>query len=209
MVRHQKEQIIDRIVDAAITCIRESGTDKVQITQIAAQAGMSTRTLHRYYPEKEALLADAAAKFLGTVYASFATAYSQADKTGLTGLSRLLLLLRLQRELCHENSVDAMLYLDMRSRHPQYDLHKNAWCARGNKSLQQIVIRDLEAGKQDGSIRSDIDTERLAAMIFASATGVIQRSICGSNSELPQEQTRRQHHILDDYIEMLTGYLRP
>ncbi len=86
MARHTRQQAIDEILDAAISCVLALGVDNVQVAQIAAKAGISTRTLHRYYPYKAALLSDAAAKHLWGVYTSFADAYDGMDKDGKTGL---------------------------------------------------------------------------------------------------------------------------
>lgn len=207
MERHAKGQIVESIIDAAIECILALGLDHVQITQIAAGAGISTRTLHRYYPEKEALLSDAASKYLWYAYTSFADHYEKADKTNMTGLQRLLLLLQSQRNYYRTDTIGAMMFVDMRMYHLRHGQTRHACAVAGAERVRNIVIDNLEACKADGSIRKDIDSSRTSAMISSSYNGVMQRMTLIYRSDMPEEKKSEAVLMFDDYMEMLTAYL--
>lgn len=205
---HTKDRKSGDIVLAAIQCMRHFGAENVQVAQIAAQAGISTRTLNRYYPEKNILLSEAAYCYVLDKYAEFAASYRAADKAGLSGLERLCLFLRMQRNYCQTDLMDAMAFVDMnlfRLRHEALGDYRNdprAGCIR-------VIVRDdLRRGIQDGSIRATLDEDRTAALISATYNGMMQRLTHVFQSDQPPEQKQRLFPIFDDYLAMLTGYLQ-
>lgn len=110
MDRHSQEMVIDGILDAAVGCVPEPGVDKVRLTQTAACAGVSTRTVNRHYPEKDGLLSDASSRFLCKIYTPIVEDNEKTDKTGETGLGRLLLFLRMWKAYYRTNTVEALLF---------------------------------------------------------------------------------------------------
>lgn len=62
-----REQKISEILDAVIACQEEYNEDIVLISHIAAKAGISTRTLNRYFPDTEIMFFEAAARYLKIV----------------------------------------------------------------------------------------------------------------------------------------------
>jgi AcrR family transcriptional regulator len=56
-IRHeQKQQTRGRILDRALSLIRQGGDDAVTIRVVAARAGVTERTVFRYFENREALL---------------------------------------------------------------------------------------------------------------------------------------------------------
>ncbi len=206
--RCSQGRVCDNILDAAIDCIVGSGVDTVQITQIAAGAGISTRTLNRYYPEKNGLLSEAASKFLWKTYTTIIEEYEKVNKTGTTGLERLLLFLKLWKDYYRTDAVEAMMFIDMKMSRVRHGMKKYSWTVPGGDRIKEIVIDALERGKQDGSIRDGIDSSRASALVTATYNGVIQRKMCLSCSASPQEAGNGLLDIFNDYIDMLVVYVR-
>lgn len=52
----RRDQVIERILDAAKSCVVRSGFQGASMHDICAQAGMSPGALYRYFPSKEAVI---------------------------------------------------------------------------------------------------------------------------------------------------------
>ncbi len=198
----------DAILEAALACIQEYGAENVQITQIAARAGVSTRTLHRYFPEKDLLFCYAACRFLSRIYNALAEAYEKADKTGLSGLDRLLLLLSCQRKYYKTDALEAMLFIDVHIHWARYGMKRNSWALQGGARLRDIVIGNLRAGIEDKSIRPDLQPESVADLISATYNGIMQRTTFLYRSQTPDAEHATVFALYDAYIDMLARYLR-
>jgi AcrR family transcriptional regulator len=55
-VTGENETRNDEIVQAAVRCVRRLGASKVSVEDIAAEAGVSRRTLYRLYPNRRAIM---------------------------------------------------------------------------------------------------------------------------------------------------------
>jgi AcrR family transcriptional regulator len=113
----RKAQIRLEIAMAAVRLFTEHGLDGTSVAQIAEAAGISTRTLWRYFPRKE----DCAAPLLAFGLDRFARhmqawplerplveAADDTDWFGDTSTTRLLLVLDLLRLTCTEPALDAV-----------------------------------------------------------------------------------------------------
>lgn len=54
----------DRLLDAALACFRRLGSKRSRIEDIAAEAGLARTAVYRYYPNKRAILAALATRWL-------------------------------------------------------------------------------------------------------------------------------------------------
>ena len=54
--QENKQAMEQRLYDAAISLFCELGYQKTTLTDIAAEAEVSTRTLYKYFPTKESIL---------------------------------------------------------------------------------------------------------------------------------------------------------
>lgn len=113
----RKDEIRLEIAMAAVRLFTEHGLDATSAGQIAEAAGISTRTLWRYFPSKEAcaapLLSFGLDRFAESVHAWPADRplVEAADDTSWfsdTSTTRLLLVLDLLRLTCTEPTLDAV-----------------------------------------------------------------------------------------------------
>ena len=208
MGRPSREEIVAQILDAAVQCIYEMGVEVVQMTQIAAKAGISCRTLNRYYPKKDVLLSDAASKYLWRVYESFIENYQQTPKDGVNGLSQLLLLLNTLRDYYETDSAELDLFVKARIYCVRHGVGDAPWAAKGGRKIQNIIAEAIDAGIQDGSIRKHTDSQLSATMILSSYNGILLRLAfiyCFGTSQDKKDEMLR---VFDSYIDMLISYLR-
>src|SRR5690606_39563581 len=54
----------DRLLDAALVCFRRLGSKRTRIEDIAVEAGVARTAVYRYFPNKRAILAALAARWL-------------------------------------------------------------------------------------------------------------------------------------------------
>jgi AcrR family transcriptional regulator len=55
----QAQQVRDAVLDAAVAALETTAVDELSMADIAKSAGISLRTLYRYYPDRASLLAAA------------------------------------------------------------------------------------------------------------------------------------------------------
>jgi AcrR family transcriptional regulator len=113
----RKDEIRLEIAMAAVRLFTEHGLDGTSVAQIAEAAGISTRTLWRYFPSKEAcaepLLSFGLNRFTELVrgWPADRPLAEVADDTGWfsdTSTTRVLLVLDLLRLTCTEPTLDAV-----------------------------------------------------------------------------------------------------
>lgn len=209
MARKSRDNIKERIKDAAIECALRDGMDLVQVAQIAKKAGMSTRTVNRYYPEKDALLADAATKYLWGFYVSFVEEFEKMPKDGLSGREKLLLLLSCQRDFCKTDTMTAMMMIDLRFYRLRHSSELNSVTIPGSEKVKRVVIDCLEEGRADGSIRAELDNETSAMLFSVTYNGMMQRLTMIYRSGMPEEVKEKVFLVFDQYYEMVERYLTP
>lgn len=64
--QQRSSQLVERILDAALSLTHEKGTTGPTTLEIAARAGLSVGSLYQYYPNKQAILFDLARLWLST-----------------------------------------------------------------------------------------------------------------------------------------------
>ena len=207
MTKEAQDGVRREIVEAAVECILQSNVDSVQITQIAARANISTRTLHRYYPEKATLLVEAVAEYLSQMYMAFAQMYESADKSGMNGLQRLMLVLQTQYDYCQAHPAFAARFIDLRMYRIRYGHRRGSWSLEGGEKIRDIVVSNLIDGQLDGSVRPELDVFRTAALISSSFHGVMQRMAFTRRAQVAEARRAEMTHVFDDCMEMLRNYL--
>ncbi len=195
------------ILDAVIECKYEFKLAPIQMTQVAARAGVSTRTLYRYYPDKNELLYSAAARFLQREYDVFASHYAALDKTGMNGLERLVLLLRTQRNYYSSDQIKSLLFSHANS---FYD-----FCVSGQRNAQGVMSERIQSiaasciadGISDGSIRDSLDFAAICSMVVAGMDGMMRYLTHINRAGTESVGAGEPDAVFESYIEMLSMYL--
>lgn len=208
MGRTSREEVVAQILDATARCVYETGVESVQMTQIAAKAGISCRTLNRYYSKKDLLLSDAASKYLWRVYQSFIEDYKQMPKDGINGFSQLRLFLNMLRDYYKTDSAELELFVKARIYCVRHGVGENSWAAVGGRELRQIVAGTIDKGIRDGSILDRGDSQLVTSMLLSSYNGIMLRLAFIYRSESLQEKRGEIFRVFDSYMDMLNAYLR-
>ena len=209
MERKDKTKLESEILNAVILCKYESEGGPIQITQVAAKAGISTRTLNRYFPEKDEMICTAAALFLNRKYAEFAEKYASFDKSALNGREKLMFFLRSQKDYYKADPVNAVLFVDANINCIRLGVKKGGVQTSFGKEIREIVVSSISEGQADGSVKLGIDPEATALLISANFNGLMQKLTFTYRSDLPENKKTQAYSIFDEYLKMLELYLMP
>lgn len=81
----------DRLLDAALTCFRRLGGKRTRIEDIAAEAGLARTAVYRYYPNKRAIVAALASRWLAEDEAGLAAIARDSGRSPAARLQAFLL----------------------------------------------------------------------------------------------------------------------
>lgn len=88
-----REQNIALVKQAALACFVENGIDKTTIRDIAHRAGLTERSVYRYFATKDELVVAAAFLYWDRAKAQAAQALVSARQPGMTGIEEIRVLL--------------------------------------------------------------------------------------------------------------------
>ena len=89
-----REQNIALVKQTALACFVENGIDKTTIRDIAHRAGLTERSVYRYFATKDELVVAAAFLYWDRAKAQAAQALVSARQPGMTGVEEIRVLLR-------------------------------------------------------------------------------------------------------------------
>lgn len=167
----EKEQRANDIVDAAEKVIFEKGYEHATMDEIAEVAELSKGTLYLYFKTKEELYLAIALR--GDLILRDATLRAIERET--IGINKVTACGRAYFEMYENqrNYFDALNYLDTKQLTPEM-MHERHEAFQRNEGVLQLLVEIIEQGKQDGSIRNDINANLQALIIWGQALGVIQ-----------------------------------
>lgn len=195
--RKEKVKHIRRedIIHAAEVLIFEKGYDRVTMDEIAKQAEYTKRTLYAYFQSKEQLL-----------HAIIYRAYTQlnsminkelSDNGQLNGLAKLKKLggVFIQFINLYPKYFEIIaFYNGSKSDLPLEDEFRAASDGEGEQAFRYLT-RIIQEGIEDQSIRSDIDVEKTAFVLYGNIIGI-------ANLVLNKESYLLEHQLkAKDFIE--------
>ena len=189
----QRHAVVDedgRLLDAARECVLAVGVRRTTVTDVARRAGVSRMTLYRRFPDLEAILAALMTREFGRLVDQAAE-----QASGATSRERVVAtVVHGSRALAHDPLFMRLLDVD-----PELLL---PYMTRRLGGVQRIAVAAGAAALavDDGSVRTDVSPEVLAAAIELIARGFVM----AAHGELEPG--------LDPWAELgraIDGYLRP
>ncbi|KGI84418.1 TetR family transcriptional regulator [Exiguobacterium mexicanum] len=204
--QQNKEERLNRIISQAEILFLKDGFERVQMQDIADAAEIGVATLFRYFPKKDQLIVAAAVRNLAPTLDAF------KELTSRTGdaYSRL------------EAIIDYLLDQQMkRTSHSRFREAFESYASfvvsplpgiDNYIGLQREIMETLEplieAGKTDGSLRSDIDVKTTVVTVI-NAFGTFGNNII-LKSHISYLEDDIEPHIQQRVLrEMLLSYVRP
>ncbi|UTT42884.1 TetR/AcrR family transcriptional regulator [Exiguobacterium aurantiacum] len=204
--QQNKEERLNRIISQAEILFLKDGFERVQMQDIADAAEIGVATLFRYFPKKDQLIVAAAVRNLAPTLDAFKELTSRSGDA----YSRL------------EAILDYLLDQQMkRTSHSRFREAFESYASFVPSplpgiddyiGLQREIMETLEplieAGKTDGSLRSDIDVKTTVVTVI-NAFGTFGNNII-LKSHISYLEDDIEPHIQQRVLrEMLLSYVRP
>jgi len=167
----EKERRRAEILDAAELLYAEKGWDVVTVDQVARGARLSRALVYVYFRDKEEILFGIGERAMHVLRDRFAAAAAGAalgmDKVQAIGRAYMTY----AQDLPHY--FDVCTRFNAHSAAADDGSNAGACSVAGDLALAEVV-KAIEIGKQDGSIRADVGDPMLAVALWAFTHGVIQ-----------------------------------
>jgi AcrR family transcriptional regulator len=168
----EKEQRKKDIIDAAERVFFDKGHENATMDDVAEEAELSKGTLYLYFKNKEDLYLAIHLRGNKLLHTMFEQAFKQ-NKTGLDK-TRAIGKAYVDFYKNYPDYFNALVYYE--SREIDYS-DKNSVateCLMEGKTTLEILIKALETGMKDGTIRRDLDPLKTAITLWGHTTGIVQ-----------------------------------
>ncbi|VAW29101.1 Transcriptional regulator, AcrR family [hydrothermal vent metagenome] len=150
------------IIQAATKLIGEKGIQNMTTKHLAEEIGFSEPALYRHFKGKTEILVSVLEYFRAQMRKGLAPLLVKQK----TGLDKIKQIIEFQFNLFTQNPAIIMVIFAETSF--QYDQMLSSTVNRLLIQKKQMVIKIIEEGKQDGSIRKDINVDQLMSIILGS-----------------------------------------
>ena len=179
----------DRILDAAASCVRDYGIDRVTLAEIARRARVSRPTIYRRWPDTQSILAELLTRRVTGMLA-------EIPQRGTDRAALVQRVVAVAARLRNDDLIATLLHSA-----PEMAM---VYIAERLGTSQQILIdalaADLQTAQADGSVRAG-DPRQLAAMVLLIVQSTIQSGQI-VEAILPVDA------LAEELAHTLNGYLR-
>ena len=193
------------VTDKALTCFIEHGIEGTKIKDIAAAAGLTERSIYRYF-ETKADIVQAAAYLYWDKWTQQAAAHAQkAGISHMAGIEQIRTLLGFYSSMYFESprgvlfTIEAEMYLFTAGKNKQV-LNRPPYPFETSDSPLVTAIRK---GLEDGSVSRSADVKELYYNAFDSVLGVMQKLAIESASASELDSRTRLNHLCELIIQAL------
>lgn len=205
-MNNNKCKKIEHVLNTAEEEFINTGFQNSKMSQIANKAGVSRRTLYRYFPSKDLLAFEIEFRIFSKILDELKMYSDSVSGTGYEKTEKLLnhfynLTLKYQDYIKFTAEFDH--YYIGEYPHPDYSNRIRNYLIK----IQSLIAQLTEEGIEDGSIRNDIDLNITYKMITNAGMSLAQRlSLRGSNIE--KEQNIDQREIAHEFLKMSLYYIK-
>ncbi|WP_226667110.1 TetR/AcrR family transcriptional regulator [Metabacillus litoralis] len=155
----QKKPKYKQIIDAAVIVIAENGYHQAQVSKIAKQAGVADGTIYLYFKNKEDILVSLFQEKMGI----FIEKIEEEIELKQTAAEKLHSLIEKHFSLLAEDHHLAIVtQLELRQSNKELRLRINEVL----KGYLNVVDKIIDAGKETGEFREELDKRIARQMIF-------------------------------------------
>jgi len=180
----EKQQRRNDIIDAAEKVFFKKGIDNATMDQVAKEAELSKGTLYLYFKSKEELHFAINMRAADIMFESF----SKAVEGGSNGLEKIANIGRAYIEVMrkHPDYFEAVMHFQLKdvegllAESPLMQDHLK-------RNPLSLLVKAVEEGKLDGSIRTDARPEVVSHALWAMCTGLLQHLSSGKLKMMEHE----------------------
>ena len=187
--------------ETALTLFIRQGVDQTSIKDVARAAGVTERSVYRYFETRSQLILATTFLFWQRISAQVNDLVASRMDQALTGIQRIRLMLRFY----------STLYLD----HPEYVRYiLNAETALHNAGLSRPpgrfedsdspLVQAIRLGLADGTVSPRADVKEIYYNAYDAILGAMQRQVLGS-TDCDLDGRTRMEHLCELFVQAFAG----
>lgn len=194
------------VIEKALDCFIKNGIDNTKITDIAKAAGLTERSIYRYFDTKTDLVQAASYLFWNNTLEGIRNRVEASKISGLPGIDQIRALLYQYSNLYFENrqgvlfTLDAEMYL--------YSAGRSKTLKRPPEKFETSnspLVIAIRKGIDDGSVSPDADAKELYYNAYDSILGVMQKLALEASGFDELDNKLRMKHLCDLFVRAFTG----
>lgn len=195
------------MIEHALACFVEKGIECAGVSEIAKHAGLTERSVYRYFHNKADLVLETALLFWQVAMEHADKLYHSRALNHLCGADQIYLVLLGYGELYFTNRRELIFVHEAEAylnRHGKTLLVKNKPPAPYAEGVGPLSVA-IRQGLQDGSVNPELDIEVLYDNTYDALLGLIQKMAIGGEWSDTDERPRKR---LDNFCHMLANAYR-
>jgi AcrR family transcriptional regulator len=203
----EKEQRKNDIVDAAEHVFFTKGHEHATMDDVAEEAELSKGTLYLYFKNKEDLYLAIHLRGNKILHELFQKAFS----SGRNGLEKTEAIGRAYVDF-YKNYPDyfnALIYYESRQIDFADENSVAIQCLHEGQQTMELLISAIEIGREDGSIRKEINAPKTAISLWGQTTGIVQIASLKETIVLKPYFSLTAEEVIDYSFELISRALQP
>ncbi|MEA4854330.1 MAG: TetR/AcrR family transcriptional regulator [Christensenella sp.] len=200
----------ERVLQAAIWCFLHMGIESTTRMSIAKKAGVTERSVQRYFGNLESLRLEAMKVFMRDYSTMLYTRYQERISEKDSGAERLKVFLKTYAYSIEIDDPKISLVAHeieihfIKNRIPFDCVNAGIYDANTRDNL---IHELLQKGKTDGSINASVDIEKIYMYIITTFPGMLVRTAMLSRNDFYTGSDMLTRTIIDQYIDVLDGLI--
>jgi len=198
----EKEHRRNEIIDAAEKVFFAKGMPNATMGEVADEAELSKGTLYLYFKNKEDLYLAIILRGLAILEENFKEAVASRED----GLGKTEAIGRAFFSFCntHPDYFQAMLHFEASAEPAQDCAHAGyaAECQIQTLRIMEICSGAVQAGINDGTLRSDLDPMKTAMTLYGMSVGLLQ-IVCMKRNTLEEEHKIDPGELIEYFFEFV------
>ena len=202
-LREQNKQLT---VEKGLELFIKNGVDQTTVKDVATAAGLTERSVYRYFENKAELVLAAAFLFWERIAKRVEELVSEKSYQGMTGIEQIDIMLRFYANLYMENpdSVRFILNCETALYNAGIDADIQKRPPGRFEDSNSPMVRAIKAGLADGSVSPDVDVKEIYYNAYDAILGTMQRQAMGSTA-CDLDDGQRMEHLCDLFIAAYQG----
>lgn len=200
---------VKNVLEEALNCFNNYGIEETKIVTIAKAAGVTSRSVYRYFGTKENLVLQVAIDFLNKGFGTVEKHIAKKNFQEKNGLKQVEDFFNLQIKYFKEEPADALMLKEFEvflRKHADSEELMTVYVERFNER-KNILEMALQKGIDDGTIRNDIDLDLVSRTLAVSFAGVLQRiALYYSNKKM--RKVVKADELLAEFNVVVEYYLK-